>query len=190
MRLSDNVSQPLFLTNTFPRSMLRIAVPRYHQKLEELLSSFPAQVMVASAELLPDLIRSSKVDVAFVPYSKELERKFARRVIDQLPEWLVIQSDSITPENLILLDAFVLRLSTALKAKNKFMMRFLASPSDEQRLTKLLCDAFLADTFVLRNETTVRFEAIIELVAFYDIASSLREAGARQISLIPIEQYF
>jgi len=171
--------------------MLRIALPSSNPRLEEIISSFPVQMLVASVELLPELVRSSKVDVAFVPYSKKLERKFARRgVFDQLADWFVVQSDSITPENRILLDAVLLRITTAVNAKDKYLMRFVSSLSDEEKLAKLLCDACVADAFISRNESLARFETTIEQVAFYDIVSSLHEAGARQISLIPIEQYF
>lgn len=170
--------------------MLRVAIPRNSQKLENLFSTFPAKIMVVTEELLPDLVHSSKVDIAFVPYSKQLEHKFSHRIIRKNHDWLIIQSENISAENRILLDEFILRITAAIKAENRYMLRFVAALSDEKRLNKLFEDAFVTDVFVVRNDTLVRFEATIEKVAFYDILNSLHDAGARQISLIPLEQYY
>jgi len=170
--------------------MLKIAVTEQDKRLDDIIESFPAQLFVVPNELIQDLIRAGKVDIAFIPVSPAAERKYAHRIAKKFQDCLVVCSPNMSVENELLLEALLLRFTTALDAENKYLMRMVSSLKDADNVMNLLNAACFSDLFVTKSDTLVRYEAVTEHAAYYDILVRLREAGARQISLIPIEKYY
>lgn len=170
--------------------MLKIAVAEYNQRLGEIVKSFPAQLLVVADELIPDLIRTGRVDITFTPYSLRTERKFIHRIIQKFPGWLVIGSSNISAEKQILLEEFLLRVSTSFNAEKKYLLRLVSSIPDADNITRLLNTACMTDVFVAKSDTLVRFETVTDFAAYYDIVTQLHESGARQISLISIDKIY
>ncbi len=170
--------------------MLKVAVAEYNQRLGDIVKSFPAQLLVVADELIQDLIRTGRVDIAFIPVSSQTEHKYAHRIIQKFPGWLVIGSSNITAENHILLEEFLLRIGTSFNAEKKYLLRMISSIPDVDNIMKLLNAACMADVFVTKSDSLVRFETITDIAAYYDILTQLHESGARQISLIPIDKIY
>lgn len=170
--------------------MLKVAVAEYNQRLGDIVKSFPAQLLVAADELIPDLVRTGRVDVTFIPHSVHAERKYAHRIIQKFPGWLVVGSSNISAEKQLLLEEFLLRVSTSFNAEKKYLLRMISSIPDADNIMKLLNAACMADVFVAKSDSLVRFETITDIAAYYDILTQLHESGARQISLIPIDKIY
>jgi len=170
--------------------MLKVAISEYNQTIGDIIKSFPAQLLVVAEELIQDLIRTGRVDIAFVPKSDCAERRYAHRIINKYTEWMIVSSSSISSENHLLLEAFLLRLNTSFNAENKYLMRLVSSLDDADNILNLLKAAFLTDVFMVKSESLARFETVTDYAAYYDILTQLHDAGARQIALIPIEKIY
>ena len=170
--------------------MLKIGVTEYNEKINEVVSGFPAQTLMVSEELVGDLVRTAKVDVAFVKESQEAVKRHQRRIACSVGGWIVVVATGIGEEKKVLLEDLMVRLETTFVAERKFVLRMVADAGNADKIRELLVTAHFADLFEVASGELVRFETIAETTAYYDILAQLREAGARQISLIPIEKYY
>jgi len=170
--------------------MLRIAVTEYDHRLEEIIKSFPAQLLISSEDLTYELIRAARIDVAIVPRTPLSERRFSHRGFKKVAGLIIVSSSSITKENKLILEDLIIRLNTTYNALNRKLLRLVASKDDADKVLQLLKASFHTDVFYAECDAIVRFEAVTDLPAFYDILTQLHEAGARQISLISIEKYY
>lgn len=170
--------------------MLKVAIAEHNQILDEIVKSFPAQLLIAAEELIYDLIRSGKVDVAVIPQSALAERRFSHWISLRFHDQMVVCSSSLSNENQLLFEDFRLRLTTTCNAENKYLLRMIASTNDADRILELLRASYHTDVFIAKSDDLARFETVTELAAFYDVLAKLREAGGRQISLIPIEKHY